>query len=66
MISLARGNSSAQAQGFCSSSPDPFSSLEVGSGDETMKFYGIYMIAVCLNCTMLTVMFIFDTHHLIG
>ena len=36
----------------------PFSSLEVGSGDKTMKngrFYGIYMalyIVVCLNCTI--------------
>ena len=35
MISLVYGNSSAQAQGFCPSSPDPFPSLMLGSGNKT-------------------------------
>ena len=43
MISLVRGNSSAQAQGFCPSLP--FSSLEVGSGDDTKLLLAVRGVA---------------------
>ena len=52
---MARGNSSAQDQGFGPKSPDPFPSLRVGSGDETRALLVLGSDAIMACCVKVCV-----------